>query len=249
MEQVCARQRSVKGWIYAFSVLLLLLGKRAHAEPNAPETTGPPRVIELAESADGPGVVVYPARGTGPHPLTIVLHGMCGEPTRTCSHFADEVTRSSTLICPRAKQRCDGGGASWPATGFADAVESAVQRAKSVLPEAPDESHGRTLIGYSLGAYRALDIAQSSPGRYPRVMLIGAKVFPNQKLLAENGVERLLLSAGSWDMMHEHMQRETERARNAGVVARFLDLGPVGHSFTQSFSLYLPQALAWLSAS
>ncbi len=39
--------------------------------------------------------------------------------------------------------------------GIAEAVEAAVARAKSALPEV-DETHGRTLIGYSLGAYRAV---------------------------------------------------------------------------------------------
>ena len=77
-------------------------------------------------------------------------------------------------------------------------------------------------------------------------MLIGAKIFPNQKLLRANGVERLLLSAGAWDMMHNHMQSETRRLSRSGFNARFLGLGPVGHFFTPSFAQYLPQALDWL---
>ncbi len=80
-------------------------------------------------------------------------------------------------------------------------------------------------------------------------MLIGAKIALDQHKLRQNGVERLLLCAGSWDMMHDHMQRETERVRRAGLAARFLDLGPVGHAFTPSFGTYLPRALSWLSGS
>jgi hypothetical protein len=67
------------------------------------------------------------------------------------------------------------------------------------------------------------------------------------KKLAENGVLRILLSAGGWDMMHTPMQREAERALRNGVRARFLDLGPVGHAFTPSFAHYLPTALTWLN--
>ena len=77
-------------------------------------------------------------------------------------------------------------------------------------------------------------------------MLIGAKIYPNQKLLRQNGVERLLLSAGTRDMMHDHMQRETARLARSGFTTRFLGLGPVGHFFTASFSDYLPEALQWL---
>jgi acetyl esterase/lipase len=78
-------------------------------------------------------------------------------------------------------------------------------------------------------------------------MLIGAKVSLDQARLTQSGTERVLLCAGDWDMMHDHMQREAERARRAGLQTRFLTLGPVGHAFTPSFAEYLPQALAWLS--
>lgn len=202
-----------------------------------------PAVIDLGD------VVVYPARASEARPITVLLHGMCGEPTRTCSHFASEISKDENLICPRASVRCEGGGASWAQAGVAAAVAAAVEHAKAVLPVAADETHGRTLIGYSLGAYRAIEIAQSTPHVYPRVMLIGAKISINRGLLAENGVERVLLSAGQLDMMHEAMQREAARAARAGFTAHFLDLGPVGHAFTPSFAEYLPLALAWLRAS
>jgi predicted esterase len=245
MERVCARRLGVGGWVCLMSAIAIALGSESRARAAEPESSVPP-VIELTETAELPGVVIFPARASGPRPITVVLHGMCGEPIRTCSHFAAQVTESANLVCPRASQRCAGGGVSWPQAGFADAVEAAVQRAKTALPEAADDEHGRTLIGYSLGAYRALEIAQNSSGKYPRVMLIGAKVSLNQKLLAENGVLRVLLSAGGWDMMHDPMQREAERALKTGVVTRFLDLGPVGHAFSPSFASYLPTALAWL---
>jgi hypothetical protein len=54
------------------------------------------------------------------------------------------------------------------------------------------------------------------------------------------------MSAGSWDMMHDHMRRETERLSRSGFTTRFLALGPVGHAFTPSLARYLPDALLWL---
>jgi len=206
-------------------------------------------MIELPETPELPGVVIFPARASEPRAITVLLHGMCGEPIRTCSHFADQVSRDENLICPRASQRCAGGGASWAQTGFAGAIAAAVERAKTALPVMADETHGRTLIGYSLGAYRALEIAQTTPHTYSRLMLIGAKISLNRNLLAENGVTRVLLSAGAFDMMHDVMQREAARAERAGFAARFLDLGPVGHALTPSFADYLPVGLAWLHAS
>jgi predicted esterase len=200
----------------------------------------------LVETPNEPGVVVYPASGEEARSVTVLLHGMCGEPTNVCRLFAEQVSRQEHLICPRASQRCDAGGRSWPARGFEQQIERAVQRAERALGERVDEARGRTLIGYSLGAFRALEVAQHGAGRYPRVMLIGARLQPSLKRLRENGVERLLLSAGDWDMTHDHMRRETERLLRAGFSSRFLGLGPVGHAFTPSFAQYLPEALRWL---
>jgi predicted esterase len=240
MVQACARRLGAKAkvcaWI-ATAIVGICSAGPAFAAP-----------IELEETAE-PGVVIYPARVTGARPITVVLHGMCSEPRNACRHFADEITKTDHLICPRASRRCEAGGSIWPQRGFAEQVELAVERAKASLPEAADESRGRTLIGYSLGAFRALEIAHHAAGRYPRVMLIGAKIYPSAPLLQKSGVERLLLSAGSWDMMHDHMRRETRRLNRAGYAAGFLGLGPVGHFFTPSFADYLPSALGWLNGA
>lgn len=239
MERSRVRQFGVKAGVCALSLGGLLAGSRARATAVS---------IELTATNTQPGVVIFPARVPGPRPLTVLLHGMCGDAGHACSYFADQVTQSSNLVCPRASVRCPGGGASWPDKGVAEAVEAAVARAKTALAEV-DDSHGRTLIGYSLGAYRAVGVAQAGTARYPRVMLIGANVSLDRARLAQAGTERVLLCAGDRDMMHDPMQREAERARRAGLQTRFMGLGPVGHFFTPSFAEYLPQALAWLNGA
>ena len=237
MGQCCWRRAGVKAKV------CLLLGL-AHGSLVARTARADP--IELPETDGEPGVVIHPAQAPGAHRVTVVLHGMCGSAVNICRIFAEQVTADEHLICPRATGRCDGGGSSWPQAGFEQQIEKAVQRAEALLADRVDESHGRTLIGYSLGAFRALEVAQHGDGKYPRVMLIGAKIYPNQKLLRENGVARLLLSAGSRDMMHDHMQHESVRLARTGFSTRFLGLGPVGHFFTSSFAQYLPEALQWL---
>ena len=230
MLHVYSRLRGARAKVcLLLGVVLSLLSRTAWAEPLSLD-----------------GVVVYPAREPGQHGITVVLHGMCGHPENACSHFEEQVTAREHLLCPRASQRCDGGGFIWPQRGFAEAIESSVQRALIALAERADPARGRTLIGYSLGAFRALELAERGAGRYPRVMLIGAKILPNQKRLREAGVDRLLLSAGRADMMHAHMQREARRLLRSGYGARFLELGSAGHFFTPSFQDYLPQALDWL---
>jgi predicted esterase len=239
MDQGHTRLRGVRARVYlAFAFAFVVSSSRAALAATP---------FELDESNGEPGVVVYPAQAPGVHRVTVLLHGMCGEPANACRYFASQVTAEENLVCPRASRRCDGGGSTWPQSGFELQIERAVERAEAALGQV-DETNGRTLIGYSLGAFRALELAQHGAGKYPRVMLIGAKILPNPKLLRQNGVERLLMSAGSWDMMHDHMRHETERLARVGFTSRFLGLGPVGHAFTPSFADYLPEALRWLKA-
>jgi predicted esterase len=239
MDHVYRRLRGAKA-----KVCLLLAALSVLFAPAARAAS-----IELEPAASGElGVVIYPSTAAGPRRVTVLLHGMCGEPRNTCSHFAAQVTENEHLVCPRASQRCEGGGASWPQAGFETQIERAVARAEAALGERVDAEHGRTLIGYSLGAFRALELAQHGAGKYPRVMLLGARIHSDPRLLRESGVERLLLGAGSFDMTYEHMQREAGRVARRGVSARFLGLGRVGHAFTPSFSSYLPEALIWLAS-
>jgi predicted esterase len=246
MGQGLSRRQGAKVVVYLGLALAAFVLVSTSVTSAQAEMSVAPIVIE--ETEDEPGSAVYPARGGGSRPITVVLHGMCSEPERACRHFAAAIAANENLICPRARRRCDGGGSIWSGTGFVENIEQAIERAKARLPVPADESTGRTLIGYSLGAFRALALAEQGGGRYPRVMLIGGRVHPNRARLDANGVERLLLVAGRFDRTHDHMLREAARLARAGFSARFLGLGPVGHFFTPSFAEYLPEALDWLHA-
>jgi predicted esterase len=239
MGQGCFRRRGGRAKVCLLVAILvgLLVPRGARAQ-----------AFEVPENAGEPGAVVYPAAEPGVHRITVVLHGMCGHAENICRIFASRATAGEHLICPRATARCEGGGASWPQTGFAVSIERAVERAKAQLRERVDESQGRTLIGYSLGAFRALELAQQAAGKYPRVMLLGARINPSYRLLRDNGVERLLLSAGAADMTFDHMRRESARLTRAGMASRFLGLGTAGHAFRPEFAeQYLPEAWRWLN--
>ena len=203
--------------------------------------------LSLTETPTQPGVVVFPAQSNTPRGITVVLHGMCGEPERTCAHFAAAVTEHTHLICPRAPRRCAGGaGSTWPDSGFDQHIERAIARAEVALAGRVDPGASRTLIGYSLGAFRALALAENARGRYPHVLLIGARISANAKKLRAHGVQRLLLAAGSWDITHAHMRREAIRLKGFEPNTQFIDLGPVGHALTPSFGSQLARALTWL---
>ncbi len=204
-----------------------------------------PEVFE--EGSEEPGILAYPPRDPSePRPVTVMLHGMCSEPARACRHFAETVTERGWLLCPRATERCEGGGSTWPSTGFERSVEAGIARVRERHPGRLDERAGRTLVGFSLGAFRALSLAQSTRGTYPRVILIGARIYPDARLLARSGVERLLLAAGDYDMTSAHLRGRSRVLSRQGFPVAFQSYGRVGHAFPGNFADLLERGLDWI---
>lgn len=178
-----------------------------------------------------------------------MLHGMCDEPENECAYFAEAVTKSSWLICPRASQRCNQGGSIWSHSRRFETVAAAIERVRSEWTGAIDESRGHSLIGFSLGAIVASALTESSQLDLRRVLLIGAKVSPDPNRLRSGRVERLVLAAGERDMTFGHMRRQTRKLQQAGVSAEFVSLGKVGHWFPADFTPRLERTLQWLHGS
>lgn len=173
-----------------------------------------------------------------------MLHGMCDEPEVECPYFAEAVTRRSWLVCPRADLRCDSGGYIWQQGRREQTVEAAVSLVKTRFAHHIAEEQGRALIGFSLGAIFGMDLAHNGEGRYRRVLLIGGKVHPQASRLRDAGVERFILAAGDYDMMHAHMRDQARRVQ--GVPTQFVSLGKSGHWFPDDFTPRLESMLGWL---
>ncbi len=221
-------------------------GTRNQRAASAPPLAFPKRPEVLPRSGTAPEVHVYPPHHTGsPAPVTVMLHGMCNAPEWECPYFADAVQKTSWLICPRASIRCDGGGAIWSWKKKAETVEAAVERVRTRYPGSLDETGGRTLMGFSLGAIAGMDLAHFGGGRWSSVILIGAKVRPNAELLRRSGVQRLLMVAGEYDMMRGDMFKQTRRLSRQGFPSAFLSLGKIGHAFPSDINERVAQALAW----
>ncbi|WP_394827248.1 alpha/beta hydrolase [Pendulispora albinea] len=183
-------------------------------------------------------------------PITVYLHGMCGDPGNGCAHFRDGVVESSWLLCPSAPTPCTGGGAIW--TGSSDdrakVIGDAEQRLVARYADAVDVSPGsRVLVGFSQGAYLARDLLRSQPGRYRAVMFIGADVRPAAETLRAAGVRRAVFASGRFDGTRRALENAAAALVQEGYAARFVDLGPVGHTYVPAREEpVLRDALAWL---
>lgn len=197
----------------------------------------------LSPEGDAPGVLVFPPEGKpGARPITVMLHGMCGAPENECPYFAPVVARDSWLICPRGTLTCSSGGATWAFSKRAETIDAAIRRVEAAHPGQIDAREGSTLIGFSLGAFVAMDLANRAPERWERVVLIGGKVVPDTRHLLR-GTTRFVFGAGELDQSYSHMSASARRLRAAGVTATFLSLGRVGHRFADDMDGWLERAL------
>ena len=83
MWQGCSRRPGARAKVRRLLALLGLLFSRPSwaAEP-----------LVLTETDSEPGVVVYPATSPGAHRVTVLLHGMCGEPANACRRVFGSTT-------------------------------------------------------------------------------------------------------------------------------------------------------------
>jgi predicted esterase len=186
---------------------------------------------------NGVNAVAYaPRELSGRRPVTVMLHGMCGAPERECPSYVEAATQVGWLVCPRAPVECEGGGHSWSSPSTDGVIEAALTELERRFPEQTQIDQNRVLVGFSLGAITAMHVAHGGRGRYRDVILIGAKIFPDERRLLEAKVARLVLVSGDYDMMHDHMQREYQRLQQRGYPAFFVSLGKIGHAYPSDMS-------------
>ncbi|WP_394835389.1 hypothetical protein LVJ94_00495 [Pendulispora rubella] len=191
----------------------------------------------------------------GARPMTIYLHGMCGDPANGCSYFREGVAPSSWLLCPSAKTLCPGGGAIWSGSTAerGAVVDEAERQLVATYGDAVDGTRERVLIGFSQGAYLARNLIAQRPSRYRSVMFIGADVQPTAEALRAAGVRRAVFASGRFDGTRRPLERAAEALVQEGYPARFVDLGPVGHTYVpardEAPMRAMREALAWLEGA
>ena len=202
------------------------------------------RVVEL-ESIAPP---VYGASPAGPESTRatfIYLQGVCGLTINGCGHFEGA---PGWLVCPQANTACGNGGSSWGGTleDKIAVVDRALDVARSRWPESTRAPV--VLVGFSQGAYVAMDIARARPGRYAGLLLLGADTSSSVDRLRASGVPRVALVSGAYDMMFPRMRATPPALAPFGITARFASLGLVGHTYVgaDGTDSVLTSILAWL---
>lgn len=238
----------------ALGVCLFLAGALGLPRASSGDTGAAP------EAPQKPSVVrngavktfAYPPRDTSaPRPAVVYLHGRCGAATNGCPHFEPGVAGFGWLVCPPATQRCADGGVSWSgSTSQKQAiVDAAIGAVAASFPGSVDVAAPSVVIGFSQGAYVAVDIVRERPGKYMGMLLIGAEITTTAEALSAAGVKRVVLAAGVYDGARPAMEAEARKLTADGFAARFVSLGTVGHTYVPDREGVLQSSLEWLEGT
>src|SRR5450432_2260513 len=206
-----------------------------------------------------PGVApAYYFEPTGPgrhgmRPILIYLHGRGGHPEKDCQRWAPVARRLGWLVCPSGPSPYGDGRAwdnNWPSAHTATMAAIQVLREKYGRRV---QLYGNTLIGFSEGAYAAMNVGVREPHVFNRWLILAATDRywggPGLEALqtAKERVRRVFLITGEHDGVIDGTHQVEDWLGRAGVDTRVVTPDDMGHELAldRKPELY-HQALSWL---
>jgi len=189
----------------------------------------------------------------GMRPIIIYLHGRGGNPEKDCQRWAPVARRLGWLVCPSGPSPYGDGRAwdnNWPSAHTATMATIQVLRKKYGRRV---QLYGNTLIGFSEGAYAAMNVGVREPHVFNRWLILAAtgKYWggPGIEALqtAKERVRRVFLITGEHDGVIDGTHEVQDWLTRAGVDTRVVTPGDMGHELAldRKPELY-HEALAWL---
>lgn len=190
---------------------------------------------------------------TGMRPILIYLHGRGGHPEKDCQRWAPVARRLGWLVCPSGPSPYGDGRAwdnNWPSAHTA--TMSAIQVLRKKYGRRV-QLYGNTLIGFSEGAYAAMNVGVREPHVFNRWLILAATDRywggPGLEALqtAKERVRRVFLITGVHDGVIDGTHQVEEWLGRAGVDTRVTTPSDMGHELAldRKPALY-HDALAWL---
>jgi predicted esterase len=196
----------------------------AHVEAHATAATAiaPPERIDLPGMA--PSFYYAPLGGRGLKPLLVYLHGRGGNPEVDCTKWGRVAREFGWIVCPSGPEDRGGGARGWDNNWMS--AKNIVDRTVAVLREKYGrrvQLRGNTLIGFSEGAFIAMNIGVREPEVFNRWLILAA----NDSYWGGEGqaelehryarIKRVYLLTGEQDEVVDSTRRVFDLLDQAGV--------------------------------
>jgi predicted esterase len=191
----------------------------------------------------------------GLRPVLVYLHGRGGHPEADCRRWANLARRYGWLVCPSGPVPYGDGRAwdnNWPSAHHATMAAISALRDKYGRRV---QLWGNTLIGFSEGAYAAMNVGVREPRTFNRWLILAANSKywggPGLEALgsAKNRVRRVFLITGEHDGVIEGTHQVEAWLQKAGVPTKVITPSNMGHEtpLEKKTQMYRG-ALSWLDA-
>jgi acetyl esterase/lipase len=208
----------------------------------------------VLESTAGKKVLISAGKNlpAGPVPIVTAMHGMCETGPGICALLAPVLDGRGVAVCPTGNGECANkdipkGTNDWILGTSKTTIRDALDAAEARLGQSDDRTRGDVLLGNSRGAFAAVSIVSALvDGPWTGLVLVSASVEPDPKLIVRGGIQRVLLATEDFDVTAENMRKATARLCKAGVPARFVSLGKMGHGIHPEGALVLRDNMDWV---
>ncbi|HKY37857.1 MAG TPA: LysM peptidoglycan-binding domain-containing protein [Polyangiaceae bacterium] len=229
--------------------------RREREDPDDRSLGGGLRQIDLPGAAPA---YYFEPQGKGRlslKPVLVYLHGRGGHPEADCRRWARVARGYGWLVCPSGPVPYGDGRAwdnNWPSAHHATMAAINALRDKYGRRV---QLWGNTLIGFSEGAYAAMNVGVREPRTFNRWLILAASSKywggPGLEALgsAKDRVRRVFLITGEHDGVIDGTHEVQAWLKKAGVPTRVITPNKMGHevALEKKTEMYR-SALGWLDA-
>jgi predicted esterase len=225
----------------------------AHAR-GAATAAGPPERLELPGMA--PAYYYTPEAGRGLKPILLYLHGRGGNPEADCTKWGQVAREFGWIVCPSGPEDRGGGARGWSNNWLS--AKNVVDRTVAALREKYGrrvQLRGNTLIGFSEGAFIAMNVGVREPEVFNRWLILAA----NDSYWGGEGqtelekryarIKRVYLLTGEQDYVVDSTRRVFDLLDQAGVHVIMRTPEDLAHEIPENRMKRLyRRPLRWLNA-
>jgi predicted esterase len=243
----------------ALALLTTFAPHAAWAKPrSAPARPDPNEPQKLPLGGGAPDAYFVPARVRGLRPVFVFLHGRGGRPVEDCRKWANIVTPHGWLVCPQGPEDRGGGTRGWNNNAVVGQriAEAAVQALRAKYGGRV-QLRSNVLIGFSEGAFVAMQVGLNDPVRWNRWLILAANdqywfgADTAEKLrAAKRHLRRVYLLTGEADEVAPNTKRVADMLKAAKIPVRVQIEPGMGHEIpADKMSATYRRPIGWLEAA
>ncbi len=236
----------------AFAALVFSATRVASAKAAAP--IADPLRLEVPGAPDA--FYYKPRAGKGIKPVLMYLHGRGANVMENCRNWAKVGTQFGWVVCPQGPEDRGGGARGWNNNAMAGGqIAKAVVDALRAKYKRKVQLRGNVMIGFSEGAFVAMQVALRDPVTWNRWLILAANDQywwgDAKQLLHDNKpkIKRVYLFTGETDEVAPNTQRVGDILKGEHITYKMKIAPGMGHEVPPDRMVTnYKRPLAWLLA-